>query len=159
MAQKNSVALLTFETATEELFERFPSLRAVYRAKARSMGKDAPSANAVFGLVLLPFLESALEQADLGVILRVCAYLEDAAEGATADSRLQNLIRIDFGEWLGTIEYEERLAPWLGSETKRICGYVPGLAAQRRALKLEKEQNGWGRWIATWFKRWWPGDR
>jgi len=157
MAQKNSVALLTFDTAIEELFERFPALRAAYRAKTLSMGQDSPSASIVFHSVLLPFLESALERGDLGVILRVCAYLEDAAEGATADPRLQNLIRTDFGEWLGTTEQEDRLSPWLGSETKRICGYVPGLATQRKALKLEKEQNRWGRRIAARFKKWWSG--
>ena len=27
--------------------------------------------------------------------------------------------------------------PWLGPKTKRICGYVPGLATQRRALEEE----------------------
>lgn len=159
MAQKNAVALLTFDTATEELFERFPSLRATYRGKTRSLGQDTPSAYIVFRAVLLPFLESALERSDLGVILRVCAYLEDAAEGATADSRLQDLIRTEFGGWLGTIDHEDRLSPWLGSETKQLCGYIPGLAAQRIALEQEKEKSGWGRRIAAWFRKMWPGEK
>ena len=46
------------------------------------------------------------------------------------------------GEWLGFCANEDVLAPWLGSETKLICGYVPGLATQRRQLFEEKHGKG-----------------
>ena len=80
------------------------------------MGEEAP-AYLVFGSLLIPTLEAALERRDLRTILTICAYLEDASESAGTDSRLHDLIRIEIGEWLGAAANEEVLSPWLGAET------------------------------------------
>jgi hypothetical protein len=42
---------------------------------------------------------------------------------------------IEIGEWLTGTTYEQQVSPFLGSETKRVCNYVPGLATQRSKLK------------------------
>jgi len=143
---------MTFDSAIEELFERIPALRAAYRAQCSSSPNTAPSASIVFSAVLVPSLESALERRDLGTMLRICAFLEDAAVSAASDQRLEDLIRTEFGEWLGAAGHED-LSPWLGAETKRICGCEPGLATRRSTLKLEREQNGWGKRVATIFRK------
>ena len=143
---------MTYETAVAELFERFPDMRSRYRSEFDAMGEEAP-AYVVFGSLLVPTLEAALERRDLRTILTICAYLEDASESAGTDSRLHDLIRIEIGEWLGVAANEEVLSPWLGAETKRICGYVPGLATQRRTLKMERDRNRWGHRIAAFLKK------
>lgn len=63
---------------------------------------------------------------NLGLILPVCAFLEDVAEASKQDGRLANLLRVEIGEWLDGVANEAMLAPWLGPETKRICGYGQG---------------------------------
>ena len=47
---------------------------------------------------------------------------------------VENLLGVEIGEWLGFAAIADQLSPFLGENTKRICGYVPGLAAQRRIL-------------------------
>ena len=101
------------------------------------MEGEPPLPYVVFGSILIPTLEDALARADLATILPICAFLEDAAESARKDSGLETLLRVEIGEWLAGMDNEASLTPWLGSETKRICRYVPGLATQRRALKVE----------------------
>jgi hypothetical protein len=144
--------LMTFDSAIEELFERIPALRAAYRTQCGSKTNATPSASDVFGSVLVPALESALERRDLGTMLRICAFLEDAAESAASDRRLKDLIQTEFGEWLGAAGHED-LSPWLGAETKRICGYGPGQAMQRKSLKLGQERDGWSRRVAGIFRK------
>ena len=133
---------MTFDTAIEELFERFPAMRAEYRSQCQSLGKGTHSPYIAFGHVLLPALQMALERGDLSTILKICAYLEDAAECAASDALLQELIQVECGNWLAEAANEHLLAPWLGAETKRLCGYVPGVATQRRALKLQQKEKG-----------------
>jgi len=145
---------MTFDTAIEELFQRFPAMRAEYRSKCQSLGKGVDSASIAFGHVLLPALQIGLERGDLGTILKICAYLEDAAESAASDSLLQELIRVECGNWLAEAANEHLLSPWLGAETKRICGYVPGLATQRRALKMRQKEKGWGGRLAEKLRFW-----
>jgi hypothetical protein len=74
------------------------------------------------------------------MILPMCAFLEDVAEAARKDAGLESLLEVEVGEWLGGAANEASLAPWLGTETKRICRYVPGLATRRVALREEHER-------------------
>jgi hypothetical protein len=126
---------MTYETIVIDLFTRFPKLQSTYDAKFAYMGTEQPGAYLVFGSLLVPALERALAVADLGLILPICAFLEDVAEAAKKDAGLESLLKVEVGEWLGVAANEASLAPWLGTETKRICGYVPGLATQRIALR------------------------
>jgi hypothetical protein len=143
---------MTYETVIPELFERFPELRSIYESEFRYMGDEQPLANIVFGSVLIPYLEAALEASDLRKILTICAFLEDVAHAAKADISLETLLRTEIGAWLGGMAHEERLTPWLGTETKQICGYVPGLATQRLRLKADEEGSRLG-WFSSTFKR------
>ncbi len=128
---------MTYQTVVSELVQRFPELQEEVRGY---MDDAEPLPYVVLGCVILPRLENALREGELAVILRICAYLEDMALGSRTDELLGNLLHIEIGEWLCCAAHEDRLAPWLGPETKRICGYVPGLATQRRQLKEEKAQ-------------------
>jgi hypothetical protein len=62
------------------------------------------------------------------------------AEAEETDAALKTLLQIEVGEWLDRTAREDLLSQWLGERTKRICGYVPGLATQRRALNAEREK-------------------
>lgn len=143
---------VTYETAVSELFERIPEMRSKYRTEYEFMGEEAPQ-YLVFSSLLIPSLERALEMRDLRMILLICAYLEDAAESAAADPRLADLLAVEVGEWLGGAANEEVLSPWLGSETKRICHYVPGRGIQRRNLNAEGRQKRLGNRIASLIKK------
>jgi len=129
---------MTYETVVPELFSRFPEMRARYSTDFAYMGDDEPLPYTVFGSLVIPSLEAALERQDLGAILRICAYLEDVAASTKVDNRLTALLQVEVGEWLGGAANEELLSPWLGAETKRISGYVPGLATQRRNDKVQQ---------------------
>jgi hypothetical protein len=131
---------MTYETAVTDLFARFPRLRAEWEARFAYMGKDQPP-HIVFGSLLTPSLEEALAAGNLGLILPLCAFLEDVADASKQDDRLANLLRVEIGEWLDGVANEAMLAPWLGRETKRICGYMPGLAIQRKELLAEMKHN------------------
>jgi hypothetical protein len=85
--------------------------------------------------------------------LAICAFLEDVAEAAIKDLGLESLIEVEVGEWLGGAANEATLAPWLGTETKRICGYVPGLATQRIALRAERDSLGFKGRISSLLTR------
>jgi hypothetical protein len=117
------------------------------------MGKEKPGAYTVFGSVLMPALEAALASGDLGSILPICAFLEDVAEAARKDNGLKALLQAEVGEWLGGAANETLLAPWLGAETKRICGYVPGLATQRIALRTERNERSFRNRISSLKKQ------
>jgi hypothetical protein len=110
------------------------------------MDAHEPLPYVAIGCVLIPNLERALAEGELAHIVKICAYLEDVAVSSCSDKmletllhiELETLLHIEIGEWIGYAAHEDRLAPWLGPETKRISGYVPGLATQRRQLKEEK---------------------
>ncbi len=129
---------MTGETVVTELFARFPELEETYRIECRYLLDEPPMAYIVFGDVLMAELERALEDGDLEVVRRICIFFEDMAKAARKDAFLDTLMGVEVGEWLGFCANEDVLAPWLGSETKLICGYVPGLATQRRQLFEEK---------------------
>jgi hypothetical protein len=92
---------VTYETTVTELFERFPGLRETYQTQFEYMSDEKPEPYIVFGSLLIPTLETALEAADLRSILSICAFLEDAAESARKDTGLETLVKIEVGEWLG----------------------------------------------------------
>ena len=117
------------------------------------MGREEVGAYIVFGSVLIPALEQALAAGDLGSILPICAFLEDVAEAAEEDRGLENLLRVEVGEWLGGLANEASLTPWLGTKTKRICRYVPGLATQRIALRAEENKRGFNKRISSFMTR------
>ncbi|WP_353072398.1 hypothetical protein [Tunturiibacter gelidiferens] len=124
-----------------ELFIRIPKLEAVYRTEFAYMGDEEPGQYSVFGSILIPALTAAMENGDLEMILPICAFLEDVSTAARHDGVLETLLKVEVAEWLGWAANEERLAPWLGTETKRICNYVPGLATQRLQLRSEEKAN------------------
>jgi hypothetical protein len=130
---------MNYATIVPDLFSRFPWLEAIYHAEFAYMGDEEAGPYIVFGSILLPALSTALETGDLGTILRICAFLEDVATAAHRDNGLAALMKVEVAEWLGWAKNEERLAPLLGSETKHICNYVPGLATQRLQLRSEKK--------------------
>jgi hypothetical protein len=144
---------MNYETVVTDLFKRFPKLQSVYDVKFAYMGNESPGAYIVFGSVLMPALEEALAVGDLGTILPICAFLEDVAEAAQRDIGLESLLQVEVGEWLGGTANETLLAPWLGAETKRICGYVPGLATQRIALRTERKQRSFRNRISSLMKK------
>jgi hypothetical protein len=120
---------MTYESIAAELYTRLPKLQPAEGA-ADQYG-DLSDPNILFGSLLIPALEQALEAHDLANILKICAFLEDTSIAAATDPKLASLIKTEFAEWLGWAANEDLLAPWLGAETKRLCGYVPGLATQR----------------------------
>jgi hypothetical protein len=144
---------MTYETVVTDLFKRFPRFQSACDEQFAYMGKEKPGAYIVFGSVLIPALEEALAAADLGCILPICAFLEDVAEATQKDIALETLLQVEVGEWLGGAANETLLAPWLGTETKRICRYVPGLAAQRRALRTERNERSFRSRISSWMNK------
>ena len=104
------------------------------------MESEEPAPYAVFGSILIPALTAGLERGDEEMISRLCAFLEEVSLAARNDLGLQGLVKVEIAEWLGWVANEDRLAPSLGPETKRICNYVPGLATQRRQLRAEAQK-------------------
>jgi hypothetical protein len=144
---------MNYETIVTDLFERFPKLQSDYDTSFAYMGTEKPGAYIVFGSVLIPALEEALAEGDLASILPICAFLEEVAEAAQNDISLKTLLKVEVGEWLGGAANEDFLAPWLGKETKRICGYVPGLATQRITLRTEQHKRTLKGWISALMTR------
>jgi hypothetical protein len=133
---------MTYATVVSDLFSRLPRLQATYRTNFGFMGDEEPGPYIVFGSILIPALAEGLEKGDLGIILPVCAFLEDVSIAARQDKGLLALLRTELSGWLGWTANEHRLAPWLGSETKLICNYVPGLATQRLQLREDEKSRG-----------------
>jgi hypothetical protein len=123
---------MTYESAVPELFIRLPQLQVLYESKLSYLADQEPLPYVVFGDILVPSLEAALNSGDGKTINAICVYLEDLA--LSEDLSLENLLAVEIGEWLGFAVNADHLSPFLGEKTKRICGYVPGLAAQRRLL-------------------------
>jgi hypothetical protein len=144
---------MNHETVVTDLFKRFPKLQLVSDTKFAYTGGEELGTYTVFGSVLMPALEQALAAGDLGSILPICAFLEELAEAAEKDLYLENLLRVEVGEWLGGVANEASLTPWLGTKTKRICRYVPGLATQRIALRAEENKRGFTKRISSFMTR------
>jgi hypothetical protein len=143
---------MTYETVVPELFELFPILQSAYETQFEYMGDEPPMGYIVFGSLLVPALETALKEQNLSSVALICSSLEDAAQSGRKDARLEELLRVEIGEWLGWAQNEELLATYMGPETKRICGYVPGLATQRLRLKLERQKSSLKSRFSSFFK-------
>jgi hypothetical protein len=135
---------VTYDTFIDELLTYLPELRAYDEGTLNCLDADPPLPHVVLGSLLLPFLEIALNTGDLKHTLKTCAFLEEASVSAKRDRALHKLISTEVSDWLSYTPEERKVAPWLGTETKRICQYVPGLAAQRMQLKEEHVQNSFG---------------
>lgn len=135
---------MTYESFIDELLTYLPGLRAYDEGTLDCLDADPPMPYVVLGSLLLPFLEIALSTGDLKNMLQTCAFLEEASVSAKHDNGLRALIRIEVGEWLAHTPMESKISPWLGTETKLVCSYVPGLATQRLQLKEEKAQRSLG---------------
>jgi hypothetical protein len=141
------------ETIVTDFFKRFPKLQLASDMEFTYMGNEEPGAHLVFGSVLIPALEQALEAGDLGSILKICAFLEDVAEAAEEDRGLRTLLKVEVGQWLRGAANEASLAPWLGIKTRRICRYVPGLATQRISLRAGQNERSLTRRISSLMAR------
>ncbi len=142
---------MTYETVIDEALTHVPELRTM--DTSHFLDETPPLTYVVFGSLLIPVLENALNANDLKVILRICAFLEEASVSARRDGMLEALIQVEIGEWLGSTSFEEQVSPWLGPETKRVCGYVPGLATQRLALREQRKKQRIGYRVSTWWKK------
>src|SRR5216683_1197719 len=111
---------MTYETVIDEALTHVPELRTM--DTSHFLDETPPLTYVVFGSLLIPVLENALNANDLKVILRICAFLEEASVSARRDGMLEALIQVEIGEWLGSTSFEEQVSPWLGPETKRVCG-------------------------------------
>jgi hypothetical protein len=128
--------VVTYATAVRELFVRMPDLDPLYRERFSYLGgEDLPYV--VFGAFLIPVLETALDEQNAERVRSICSYLEKAAANATADAGLEQLLRVEIGEWLNGTAWESEVSSMLGDETKRICRYAPGLGAQRASLRQQ----------------------
>lgn len=128
---------MTYESVIRDLFLRIPELEPLYREQFSYLeGEKLPYV--VLGSFVIPLLETALEDRDTESIRSVCTFLEEAAASARADAGLEQLLLVVVGEWLSGTQWEAEVAPSLGEQTKRICRYVPGLAAQRISLKGDR---------------------
>ncbi|MGI4826661.1 MAG: hypothetical protein ACRYFU_00465 [Janthinobacterium lividum] len=144
---------MNYATVVPELFSRLPKLEATYRSQFAYMGEDEAIHYIVFGSILIPALTTALDEGDLRVIVPICAFLEDASVAARHDNFLATLLKVEVAEWLGWAANEDRLAPWLGSETKRVCNYIPGLATQRIQVRSEAKASTIAARITATIKR------
>jgi hypothetical protein len=124
---------MTYTTIVEEMFQRFPEL--LKREEAADALENSELPFVVFGDLFVKWIEKSVEASDQEVLKRIGVFLEDASLASRKDAALENLVAIEIGEWLGFMRYEQRLAPYLGPETRRVTGYVEGLATQRRAIK------------------------
>ena len=146
---------MTWDNVIFVMFRRFPDLEIVYSRDFYYMGEAEPSHYLAFGGVLIPALEQALARSDAARIQAISEYLEEVAVASEADSNLADLIRIEVGEWLDSASHGDVLQPWLGQETKRLCGYVSGLGMQRRKLALAPSPGTPIGRFSAWVRRWW----
>ncbi len=133
---------MTFASVIFDLFHALPLIEQRYRESLAYTEDEEPLPYLVFGAVLVPALEQALVAGDLATILKVAAFLEEAAEAARSDADLRTLIRIEIGDWLGRLEHADHLAMWLGPETKRVCGYPASSATPLHQVGRESKRTG-----------------
>ena len=117
---------MTYETVIDEALAHVPELRTA--DTSHFLDEDPPLTYVIFGSLLIPVLENALNEGDLKVILRICSFLEEASESSRHDGMLEALIQVEIGEWLGVTSVEEQVSLWLGPETKRVCAWFGNAA-------------------------------
>jgi hypothetical protein len=114
---------MTYETFVKEMLDRFPFLR---RECLSYMDEENPLPYVAVGCVLIPWLKVCLEAQDIENILRACDFLEAAADEGRIDSRLDDLIAIEVGEWLPEVNEKNLLLSNFGPNTLRACSYHIG---------------------------------
>jgi hypothetical protein len=111
---------MTYETFVKEMLDQFPALGAQCYAY---MDEEEPLPYVAIGCVLIPWLKSRLEAHDMANITKACGFLEVAAAEGKSDSRLDDLIGIEIGEWLPEAPERKLLLSYLGPNTQRTCSY------------------------------------
>lgn len=111
---------MKYEAFVVEMVNWFPNLRtdcALYT------DEEEPLPYIALGAVLIPWLESCLENKETANIAKICEFLEVASVEVRNNSDFDNLIGIEIGEWLPEVKERELLLAHLGPETKRVCDY------------------------------------
>jgi hypothetical protein len=86
------------------------------------MADEEPLPYVASGCLLIPLLEIALEENDTSLIQEICTFLESVSNESRNDMRLAGLVKIELGEWLPSVQQKDMLLPFLGTETRRVCG-------------------------------------
>jgi hypothetical protein len=120
MTTSNLIAM-TYEIVVQELLTRFPHLQA---ACGDYMDEEVPLPYIALGCVLIPRLEKALAENEVTTMSEICGFFEVVARDSKTDDRLANLLAVVLGEWLRSTPDEHIIAPRLGTETRRVCGYI-----------------------------------
>lgn len=109
---------MTYDTFVKNMIEQFPFLR---EECLGYMGNDSPLPYVAVGAVFIPWLEACLKAQDVNKVANACAFIEAAANDGKADSRLNDLIGIEIGEWLPEVLDRDLLLSHFGPNTKRAC--------------------------------------
>jgi len=111
---------MTYDTFVKAMLDQFPFLREECLAY---MDDDAPLPYVAIGAVFIPWLEVCLKAHDVVKVAEACDFLEAVADNGRADSRLDDLIRIEIGEWLPEVLERKLLLSHFGPHTQRACRY------------------------------------
>jgi hypothetical protein len=111
---------MTYDTFVKEMLDRFPFLRDECLS---CMDDDDPLPYVAIGAVLIPWLRVCLETRDVANIVKACDFLEVAADAGRTDSRLDDLIGIEIGEWLPEVSERNLLLSNFGPNTLKACSY------------------------------------
>ena len=111
---------MVYETFVEEMLKRFPALRTECYGY---MDETEPLPYIALGCVLIPCLEACLQAGDVAEIAKICDFLELTASESRSDSRFDDLIGVEIGEWLPMARARDLLLSNLGPNTRRACRY------------------------------------
>ena len=111
---------MTYETFVKEMLDNFPHLGTDCYGY---MDEGDPLPYVAIGCVLIPWLERCLETQDANNITRACEFLEVTATEGLSDSRLDDLIGIEIGEWLSGVRERKLLLSYFGRNTWKACSY------------------------------------
>ncbi len=128
--------MIAFKSVVEDMVRAFPELETFSAEERDDTLKEFPElAYVIFGDLFKPFIERAMNSNDVEMLRRICSFLEEASCDAGQDPMLANLIGVEIGEWLQFVQGEDRIGPWLGEQTRKVTGYVPGRATELRKSK------------------------
>jgi len=111
---------MTYDTFFKSMVEQFPFLKEECLAY---MDDDDPLPYVALGAVFIPWLGACLKAQDVSKVAKACDFIESAAADGQADSRLDQLIGIEIGEWLPEVLERDLLLSLFGPHTKRACHY------------------------------------
>ena len=109
---------MTYDTFVCSMIDQFPFLR---EGCLQYMDDNDPLPYVALGTVFIPWLEARLKAQDVDNVAKACAFMEAVASGGNANSRLDDLIGVEIGEWLPEVLERELLLSHLGPNTKRAC--------------------------------------